>query len=74
MRAHGVEVAVDVVQLAVLHVAHVQLVLGHRHLGPVEHGRLVHVVPREHVLQVGFITVTWDWRIGMLVYIQSQFL
>ena len=55
VRPHGVEVAVDVVEFAVLHVPHVQLILRHRHLGAVEHGRLVHVVPGEHILQVGFM-------------------
>ena len=41
---HGVQHPVHVVQVAVLHLA-VHLVLRHRHLGAVEHARLVHVIP-----------------------------
>ena len=41
---HGVQHPVHVVQVPVLPLP-VHLVLGHRHLRPVEHARLVHVVP-----------------------------
>ena len=49
VRRHRVKISVDVVQVPVLDVSHVSLVLGHGHLGPVEHGGLVHVVPRVDV-------------------------
>ena len=49
---HDVEVAVHVMELAVLHVVHVHLVFRHRHLRSVEYGWFIHVVPGEHVLKV----------------------
>ena len=44
MCCHGIEHAIHVVQVSVLHCP-MHLVLGHRHLRPIEHTRLVHVVP-----------------------------
>ena len=40
-----------------LNVSHVSLVLGHGHLGPVEHGGLVHVVPRVDVQCAALVMV-----------------
>ena len=48
--------AVNVVDLAVLHAAVVDVVLVHRDLGPVKNGRLVHIVPRPGVFE-GFPAV-----------------
>ncbi len=54
--------AVLVVQLAVLDAAEVKRVLRERHLGPVEHGRLVHVVPCERVQRGALVPGTNERR------------
>ena len=56
------EHAVQVVDVAVLEAAVVETVLGHRHFGPVEHGRLVHVVPRVHVQRRSFVPGHRRWQ------------
>jgi hypothetical protein len=50
------------VQLAVLDAAEVKRVLRERHLGPVEHGRLVHVVPCERVQRGALVPGTNERR------------
>ena len=56
MRSHGVEHAIHVVQVSVLHCT-VHLVLCHSHLWPIEHTWFVHVVPGVGVQGGAFVHI-----------------
>ena len=49
MCSDGIQKTIHIMKLSVLQISQVTFVLGHGHLGAVEHGRLVHVVRGEHI-------------------------
>ena len=57
MRAHNIQMAIDVVQFSVFNVSYMHEVLRHSHFGAIENTRFVHVVPREQVQRGPFVVV-----------------